>query len=581
LEGRPTSIAVFPLRVGAAAMSVKGPSPVLVSWIAVANDPYERKDDGSFRTIEGVPVAGPTLAILTDPESEYRDRIGEVVLLRQGGGDDAARHERVRGELMDALRKRCPTLGVRDIVWEGSDPTDHAAIFEFLREQIPVLRRKFAGRELIIHVSPGTPSMHTVWVLMAETGFIEPPFRLVKSFRREHRRGRPVVVPVHIGIDTFYKRYLETRPQPRPADDQSLRWNPARFQSPALKRLFDEARRAAPLKIPVLLLGERGTGKTTLAGWIRSSSPYHKDALDRGWPAVPCGQYTPETMRAELFGYVKGSFTGAERDHDGLLHQADGDTLFLDEIGDISRDLQRLLIKALEEGQYLPIGAKKARPSDFRLLTATNLRLSELSKRLDADFFDRIGAYVLRLPPLRETPEDLDWMWDDVLVRAAQRALVDPRWAALPEKERSRLLAALKAHPLPGNLRDLFRVAWRYLAARADDTAPLPVSEAVDYALLGRDVPEDAVAGDQEQLVADQPKIVARAFADGRPIPNALLDAGPIRTKVLFAELRAYLTEQLRRLARESKRPSAEVADLTDRALRKQARKRGSGGAEP
>src|SRR5262249_3109412 len=119
------------------------------------------------------------------------------------------------------------------------------------------------------------------------------------------------------------------------------------------------------------------------------------------------------------------------------------------------------------------------------------------------------------------------------------------------------------------------------LAARADDSAPLPVSEAVDYALLGRDTPEDPVIGDQAQVIADQPKIVARAFADGRPIPRALLDAGPIRTKALFAELRAYLTEQLRRLARESKRPSAEIADLTDRALRKQSRKRSSGGAEP
>jgi DNA-binding NtrC family response regulator len=480
---------------------------------------------------------------------------------------------------MAALEERCPTLQVRDLVWEGSDPTDHRAIFEFLREQLPVLRRKFAGRELVIHVSPGTPSMHTVWVLMAETGFIEPPFRLVKSFRREHRRGRPAVVPVQVGIDTFYKRYVETRPLPRAPDDQSVRWNPARFQSPALKRLLDEARRVARLKIPVLILGERGTGKTTLAGWIRASSPYCKAALDTGWPAVPCGQYTAETMRSELFGYVKGAFTGAERDRDGLLHVAHGDTLFLDEIGDISRDLQRLLIKALEEGEFLPLGATKPKPSDFRLLTATNLPLTELVKRVDADFFDRIGAYVLGIPPLRETPEDLGWMWDDVLVRAAQRARVD-RWAKLPEKERARLVAALEGHPLPGNLRDLFRVAWRYLAAQADDAAPLTPSEAVDYALLGLQAPEEPLIVDRTALIADQARIVAQAFVDGRPIPPALVDAGPIRTKALVDEVQSYLAAEIQRLARERRLPIDKIADVTDRTLRNWARKNPSGGEE-
>src|SRR5690606_8652085 len=110
--------------------------------------------------------------------------------------------------------------------------------------------------------------------------------------------------------------------------------DPRQFRSTRLRALYDEARRAARLKVPVLLLGERGTGKTTLASWIRLRSPFRQEGLDRAWPAVPCGQYTSETMRAELFGYVQGAFTGAKKDHQGLLARANGDTLFLDEIGD-------------------------------------------------------------------------------------------------------------------------------------------------------------------------------------------------------------------------------------------------------
>src|SRR4029079_8610403 len=140
-----------------------------------------------------------------------------------------------------------------------------------------------------------------------------------------------------------------------------------KFRTDRMRWLFDEARRFAQVKVPVLILGERGTGKSTLAGWIRLHSPYRKKELDAHWPAVACGQYTPETMRSELFGYKRGAFTGAMKDHEGLLAMAHKDSLFLDEIGDVSRDLQRLLIKALEEKRYMRLGEDRTRDSDFRL----------------------------------------------------------------------------------------------------------------------------------------------------------------------------------------------------------------------
>jgi sigma54-dependent transcription regulator len=209
-------------------------------------------------------------------------------------------HERVYEELVAALAERAPAVRLHPQVWEHDDPTDHAAIYEYLRTLLPRLRRQFPDRELVVHLSPGTAAMHTVWALMAATGFIEPPFTAVQSFRAEERRGRPAVVPLSLGIDTFFRRWQETRPASTGEGERAI-WDPRQFRSARLRALYDEARRVARLKVPVLLLGERGTGKTTLASWIRLRSPFRQERLDRAWPAVPCGQYTSETMRAELF----------------------------------------------------------------------------------------------------------------------------------------------------------------------------------------------------------------------------------------------------------------------------------------
>jgi transcriptional regulator with GAF, ATPase, and Fis domain len=360
------------------------------------------------------------------------------------------------------------------VPWDGDDPTDHRGIFEFLRDKLPELRRRFRGRELVLHVSPGTPSMHTVWVLMAETGFVEAPFTLVKSYRRSERRGRPAVVPVELGIETFYKVYKASSPRQVASEEQGVVWDPARFQSDAMRRVYAEARRYAQVNVPVLIRGERGTGKTTLAGWIRSNSPFKREAQDTKWPSVACGQYSPETMRAELFGYKRGAFTGALADRDGLLAAAHRDTLFLDEVGDVSRDLQRLLIRAIEEKTYFALGDDKPRESDFRLLTATNIDEHELRRRLDPDFLDRISLLTLELPPLRDVTGEFPWLWAAVYAEAARRAGVTKRRATLGEAQHGRVVAQLRRHPLPGNLRDLFRVAYRTLAARNDVDAPLP-----------------------------------------------------------------------------------------------------------
>lgn len=533
---------------------------VLVSWVAKENDPFAR-GRGNDGHADAPAAFGPTLTLLFDEQSPYRGRIRNVVLLYREAPEGPDESERqVYDAVVQAIGKRDPNVHVEPIVWSGEDPTDHVAIFAFLRDEIPKIRRRFAERELLIHVSPGTPSMHTIWVLMGETGFIQPPFQLVKSYRARERRQRPAVVPVEIGIETFYKAYMATRPRQVTSEEQALLWDPSQFQSTRMKQLFAEARRFAHLNVPILILGERGTGKTTLAGWIRLHSPYRDEHKDRGWPAVACGQYSPETMRAELFGYVKGAFTDAKKDRDGLLTAAHGDTLFLDEVGDVSRDLQRLLIKALEEKQFFRVGDDSPRKSDFRLLTATNLPAEELGERLEPDFLDRISLLTLHLPPLREVPEELSWLWRVIYDQAARRAGARSREVHLGDKHHLRVVRQLEAHPLPGNLRDLFRVAYRIVAARSDPHQPLAPGDAVDYGL--------AVLTGVGSSGDSTSRAVARCFGEAAPLDRVLPSGARVETKTVMHDFKAYLAREIQRLSQVRQQTIGELCDVSERTLR-------------
>ena len=528
---------------------MKTNSPVLISWVARANDPYRKDRDGRD-------VPGPTLTLLFDDDSPYKGRVQNAVLLHTEGDPTE--------ELKEAIREQNPTLKIDVMSWNAEDPTDHSAIFEFLRTRIPSIREKYQGRELLIHVSPGTPSMQTIWVLMGTTGFIEEPFKLVKSYRKNERQGRRAVEPVKQPVfETFYKAYQTTQPRQIASEEQDIRWNPKDFRTETMKCLFAEARRFAQIKVPVLLLGERGTGKTTLARWIRSNSPFRKKDLDQGWPAVACGQYTPELLRSELFGYVKGAFTGAsEKGKEGLLAIADGDTLFLDEIGDLGSEDQRRLIKALEEKTYYKIGDSEPMQSDFRLLAATNLDTNKLQERLDFDFLDRINYFTLRLPPLREIAAELDWLWPSVYRDAISRAGVSGQRAHFSQQHHDFVVSRLKEHQLPGNMRDLFRVAYRILAARSDAYDPLSPKNAVDYGL-------EALSGfAPPSSEANISRSIARAFAGAEPLDAIVRQVGRLKTEAVQRELKQYIADEIRRIAHDTGKKVEQLCNKDERTLR-------------
>jgi DNA-binding NtrC family response regulator len=374
-------------------------------------------------------------------------------------------HETAK-ELHSELDASCPDIV--KLPWKtSSSPTDHAAIRSFAEQALRRVRDENPDTLVVVHLSPGTPAMHAVWLTLGTLGFIAGPVEMIQTAdERGLAAGQPPVQVVRFDVDTWLRRYRTARPGKTGGEDTGHVWDPARVKSLALRDALSKLHEWAPLRVPVLLVGERGTGKTTLANFLRAMSPYQK-AQGSTWPTVVCGQFrvNPQLARSELFGHARGAFTGATNDREGLLEQANGDTVFFDEIADLDRDTQRLLMAAIEGRGFQRLGDSKVRQSNFRLVCATNRPLAELrSHVLDPDFLDRIAVFVLTVPPLRQCTEDLPDAWRTVLSGATHSAGVSPDgWERFVEHRR--LLTALTSHPLPGNFRDLQRAAYHLLAS--------------------------------------------------------------------------------------------------------------------
>jgi len=265
-------------------------------------------------------------------------------------------------------------------------------------------------------------------------------------------------------------------------------------------------------------------------------------------------------MRAELFGYVRGAFTGAGQDRDGLLKTADGDTLFLDEIGDLARDTQRLLIRALEDGRFQPLGSQKWEESRFRLVAATNVPLPVLKKRLDADFFDRIAMVRLTTPPLRLLRADLPALWEAVWARVLRESGATPPEGL--DQADGAVLDFLRRHPLPGNLRDLYALAWRILVRWRGQG--LKRNDLRDWLPSALPVEGPAGPGQVDELFG--------RLASGRPLDDLLTGDVAIAPKKLLQEFKRRLAREVRRVGKSrSVDPATLVRGLTAKSLREWA----------
>ena len=231
-------------------------------------------------------------------------------------------------------------------------------------------------------------------------------------------------------------------------------------ESPSMRRAVDLVLRAAPADIPVLLLGESGTGKELLARVLHSESARRKARF----VAVNCSAIPETLLESQLFGHRRGSFTDAREDHRGLFQEAHGGTILLDEIGDMPHSLQVKLLRVLQEGEVHPVGAPSPVPVDVRVVAATNRDLDALVRdgRFREDLYYRLNVIAVRIPPLRERPEDLVPLIARFLEKHGQR-LSRPGCTLSSEA-----LTALQLHPWPGNVRELENVIERAMVLGKD-----------------------------------------------------------------------------------------------------------------
>ncbi|MEE9383328.1 MAG: sigma 54-interacting transcriptional regulator [Nannocystaceae bacterium] len=238
---------------------------------------------------------------------------------------------------------------------------------------------------------------------------------------------------------------------------------PALSPSPAYDVALSRIRKFAPFPYAAVVLGETGVGKELAAEQLHELSPRHAGPF----VAVNCAAVSEQLAESEFFGHIKGSFTGAHRDHPGAFARARGGTLFLDEVGELPLALQAKLLRVLETRRYCPVGAEQELTADVRLVSATHRNLDEMVSRgqMREDFLHRIRVLVVEIPPLRERKPEIGPLMqlflDSVQTETGKRIELSPD-----------AVAAAKQHLWPGNIRELKHTVQRAAALAHDVITP-------------------------------------------------------------------------------------------------------------
>ena len=307
---------------------------------------------------------------------------------------------------------------------ELESPIDYGEIYtKFSRTVAGILEQLPADVEISVLLDPGTPQMQTAWFLLAASGAL--PARLLQGVPPRFAAGAYKVRTVDLSSPAFPT--ISLRPDVAPVASKMLTspaWTPEDAvkeieltswyagreaptilaKSPPFLAVLEQARRVASYPLSVVLLGETGTGKEMIARLIHECSSRNSGPF----VCVDCSSILASIAESELFGHKKGAFTGAERDRPGMLRAADGGTVFLDEVGDLSLEIQPKLLRVLEAGLVTPVGTHEEIAVDVRVIAATN---HDLSRRVAEgafrrDLYERLAQAVLEVPPLRERAED-------------------------------------------------------------------------------------------------------------------------------------------------------------------------------
>jgi DNA-binding NtrC family response regulator len=351
----------------------------------------------------------------------------------------------------EAIRKACCKIaaGMGFAVVEADSATEARAILKHQRIDLLLLDLKLPG-------GGGLPLLEQVKTLHPDTAVIVmTAFATVSSAVEAMRIGAGDYLTKPFALEEL-TTVLERTAQLHTIDVQSrLLRERLRTQqgmgglvghSPEMEKLYRILSKVAYSTHPVLILGESGTGKELVARSIHFNGP------NAAKPFVPvdCGSLVPTLIESELFGHVKGAFTGADRAKEGLLSSADGGTVFLDEIGELPLDLQAKLLRALQEKEVRPVGATVSKPISARVLAATNRDLAGMVEqgRFRKDLYFRLNVVNLRIPPLRDRRGDIATLAMHFLEQRQKESGVELNFS-------DETLRVLGEYDWPGNVREL------------------------------------------------------------------------------------------------------------------------------
>ena len=338
-----------------------------------------------------------------------------------------------------------------------SGPTQFGEIYEAaVRVLTESLEHHGKHAKLTFHLSPGTPAMAAVWIILAKTRF---PAELIESSPRHGVQTASVPFDISVeflpdllrGPDERLRSLTAGLPPDAPEFADII------HRSDVMARVIARARRVAPRSVPVLIEGESGTGKELFARAIHRASPRR----DSPFKAVNCGAIPAELVESELFGHEKGAFTGANRRRLGYFEAADSGTLFLDEVAELPLPAQVKLLRTLQEGTVIRVGSTNPVKVDVRIVAATNRTLIEeiAAGRFREDLFYRLAVAGLHLPPLRGRPGDLNLLLDRLLEQVNEQHARQSGYQHKIFSVSARNL--MLAHPWPGNVRELVNTLHR------------------------------------------------------------------------------------------------------------------------
>ena len=351
------------------------------------------------------------------------------------------------------------------------------------------------GLDMLREIKAVTPSPHVITI--TAFGSIDTAIRAVKlgafDYITKPFDVDQLILSVQKALDERALRSELARL--RDEVQRSYRWGNIIGKSAAMQEMFALIRRLSGSAASVLVTGASGTGKELVAKSLHFNSPRR----DRPFVAINCAAIPDTLLESELFGYKRGAFTDARTDRAGLFVEADGGTVFLDEIAELSPALQAKLLRVLQEGEVRPLGAARSQKVDVRIVAATNKDLEEnlASGAFRQDLFYRLNVIHIHLPALRDRADDVLPLAEHFLIRSAAKAGKDVR--AFHEAAKKALLA----YGWPGNVRELENVVERAVAlvegplVRLDDLPPLPSASGRER--RPTDSPQAQGQGDSEQ----------------------------------------------------------------------------------